>query len=336
MTVKILDSKTKNEIHKFFKNKKFTKTQLAKRYGVHRRTIDRVIWEVNGEEDKSKRSHSAYNRAVKVLESCIDYSKTIVVCTPQQVMVTLSDGSQHTAFRNKDHFTRIYTLALEEKYEEMMKYVDLSNAVKEFTFGSDIRVADGKLFYYGNEIHSSIAARIIKSTQDATHDVNRYINFFRKLYANPSYKAVEHTYDFLVHNDLEINEEGDIIAFKYLSYDDGKPVDSHTGKVPNWQGWKISMPRNMVEDDPNKTCSQGLHVGSEHYVGTWQEDQGPTPRVVKVAVNPTDVVSVPTDYDNSKMRCCSYKVLTGVANPLQNNGEVLVGEKGAILAISEE
>lgn len=330
MTVKILDDKSKKEILVAF-NCGTSKTLLAAKYGVHRRTIDRVIWEMNGEPDKSLRSNSSIAKAPK---NDVDYTQTIVVCTPKQVMITLSDGTQHVAFRNKDHFTRIFTLAMEEKYEEMMKYVDLSNAVKEFTFGTDIKISNGVMYYRGAEIHNSISDRIVMASQDTTQNVERYVNFFRKLQKNPSFKAVQHTYDFLVHNDLDINEEGDIVAYKYISYREGQPVDSATCKVPNWKGWTVTMPRNMVEDDPNLTCSQGLHVASQDYAGTWEDVE--TPGVIKVAVSPENVVSVPTDYNNSKMRCCGYKVLTGNNHAVYDSATVSVGEWGEILSISYE
>lgn len=335
MTVKILSDKAKKDIHDKLINGKATKTELAKSYGVHRRTIDRVLWEMSGEEDKSLRSGACKRKAGPV----IDYSKTNVICTPQQVLITLSDGSQHTAFRDKEHFTRIFTLAMEEKYEEMMKYVDISNAVREFTFGTDIKVVNGVMLYKGREVHSSIAKRIVEASQDASQDINRYVNFFRKLHDNPSAKAVQHTYDFLVHNDLEISDEGDVLAYKYISYINGQPVDTHTGKVPNWKGWTVKMARNLVEDDPHKTCSRGLHVGSLHYVGSFTDVDGQEkePQVIKVSFSPADVVSVPVDYNNSKMRVCKYRVLTGKPHESyngENSAEVEVDGAGDFVALN--
>jgi hypothetical protein len=63
------------------------------------------------------------------------------------------------------------------------------------------------------------------------------------------------------------------------------------------------MDRSKVDDDPNNTCSKGLHVASlpylQHYPGSV---------TVLVKVNPANVVSIPTDYNNSKMRVCEYEV----------------------------
>ena len=46
-----------------------------------------------------------------------------------------------------------------------------------------------------------------------------------------------------------------------------------------------------------------LHVGSMGYVGTFG---GSGSVVLECLVNPRNVVSVPTDYHNTKMRVCEY------------------------------
>ena len=61
------------------------------------------------------------------------------------------------------------------------------------------------------------------------------------------------------------------------------------------------MDRKDVNDDPNQTCSAGLHVCSQAY-GMYGS------RLLLVSVNPADVVSVPIEYKNAKMRVCKYYV----------------------------
>jgi hypothetical protein len=70
----------------------------------------------------------------------------------------------------------------------------------------------------------------------------------------------------------------------------------------------IKMARNKVQDDPSVTCSYGLHVAALGYAVYDQAKLGDG-RVVVVKVNPRDVVSVPTDYNNQKMRVCEYTVV---------------------------
>ena len=68
-------------------------------------------------------------------------------------------------------------------------------------------------------------------------------------------------------------------------------------------GTPITMPREECDSDPDRTCSNGLHVGSMAYV----DDFGHGDSVIlEVLVSPRNVVAVPTDYNNTKMRCCEY------------------------------
>jgi hypothetical protein len=71
------------------------------------------------------------------------------------------------------------------------------------------------------------------------------------------------------------------------------------------------MDRNQVNDDARQTCSAGLHFCSEGYLRNFGGA-----RVMILKINPRDVVSIPTDYDNSKGRACRYEVVGEVGvNP---------------------
>lgn len=85
---------------------------------------------------------------------------------------------------------------------------------------------------------------------------------------------------------------------------EGGLFDNRTRKVSNNIGNVVSMPRWMVDADKKVTCSQGLHVGAWNYVTSFMGDT-----IIKVRVNPRDVVSVPDDYNDMKMRACRYEVV---------------------------
>jgi acyl carrier protein len=71
------------------------------------------------------------------------------------------------------------------------------------------------------------------------------------------------------------------------------------------------MPREDVEDNPERTCSAGLHVCSMEYLNHAYISDSQY-RTIACKVNPVDVVSVPTDYNRSKMRVCRYEVIGDV------------------------
>ena len=92
---------------------------------------------------------------------------------------------------------------------------------------------------------------------------------------------------------------------------DGEPVNGH---VPNPDGAVVEMPRSRVTRDFSEGCASGLHVGTYDYAASWASGN-PGPKVLRVAVAPEDVVSVPFDCSSQKIRCCRFEVLDHVDLP---------------------
>ena len=67
------------------------------------------------------------------------------------------------------------------------------------------------------------------------------------------------------------------------------------------------MSRKLVNNDPEQTCSYGLHVCAKGYINHYKSNND---IVVRVSIVPQDFVSVPVDYDGMKARVCKYKVLS--------------------------
>lgn len=265
---------------------------------------------------------------VPIKISVVDDTKAdpIVIMTPGNVSITLPDGTIHTLGSNSEIFNDVGMLLLNNKIDEAVALIEAGIAAKAevaIDLGPDMKLLDGVLYWHGIKQESGIARRIVSDIEAGKFD-NRYVEFMRKLMLNPSYKSVEMLYDFLEHNKFEILENGNILAYKGLKRTENGPRDWFTGLVPNWANTTVTMPRNMVEDDPTKACSQGLHIASKEYA----RDYG---TVVEVSVDPADIVSVPYDYDNKKCRCCRYEVLTGKEKPAGAPDIIVVGVRGAIL-----
>jgi hypothetical protein len=71
------------------------------------------------------------------------------------------------------------------------------------------------------------------------------------------------------------------------------------------------MDRGKVDADRERTCSAGLHVAAWNYAESFYFNG----HLLEVEVNPRDVVAVPTDYNNEKMRTCEYKVVRVAGKP---------------------
>jgi hypothetical protein len=66
------------------------------------------------------------------------------------------------------------------------------------------------------------------------------------------------------------------------------------------------MVRAEVDDDRTRTCSYGFHASAYEYAKNFMTFEG---KMVAVKINPADVVSIPADYGNQKLRCCDYTVM---------------------------
>lgn len=179
----------------------------------------------------------------------------------------------------------------------------VENAINASTAKGKVSIRDGEV-YYGNErIHNSLTMRIVDMAKDG-FDIGHMVKFLEHLMDNPSYRAVNELYDFLEAGAIPITENGTFLTYKKIRND---WTDIHSGKYDNSIGAVAEMPRNMVDEDSSRTCSAGLHVCSYDYLPHfgWDSDN----RVVICEVNPADVVSIPADYNNTKMRVCKYTVI---------------------------
>ena len=169
--------------------------------------------------------------------------------------------------------------------------------------GGDIKVVKNKVYYKDNAVHDTLSRKLI-DLLDEGFDVTPWINFANLIYANPSQTARESLFDFLEKYNAPITEDGHFIAFKRIRPDF---MDIHSGTFDNSPGKIIEMPREEVTEDRNITCSYGLHVAASSYLDHFSDVNNS--KTISVKVSPYDVVSVPSDYGNSKMRVCKYEVL---------------------------
>lgn len=213
--------------------------------------------------------------------------------------------------------------------------VSPTKVIAKFVSGH-IQIVDGVMFHRGTEVHNSLARRIASMCQEG-FDIDPMVKFFNKLQANPSRRACEEIYNFMEKCNLPITEDGNFLAYKKVRSD---YMDCHSGTVLNAPYSKltsaqlaslmsttavhgakkevtvdivsgkvrVSMPRNMVDDVADNHCSVGLHFCSFEYLKSFSGD-----RIVVLEIDPSDVVSIPTDYNFAKGRTSSYLVVDEIA-----------------------
>lgn len=244
-------------------------------------------------------------------------------------VVIVIDGAPHTI--NKTHITysKVVDAIKAGLWDTVKELINPAKAITTFSKGN-VAVVDGEMFWRGQVFHSALATRIVKMLEDG-FDIDPMINFMHNLMQNPSKRAVDELYGFLEKNSLPITPDGCFLAYKKVR-DDYKDV--HSGTMDNSVGRVVEMERNMVDDNRDNTCSTGLHFCSHSYLSSFSGD-----RVVIVKVNPADVVSVPSDYNNAKGRTCRYEVIGEVDakpvdsvefnKPVQTNASTLEPKTGS-------
>jgi hypothetical protein len=183
---------------------------------------------------------------------------------------------------------------------------DIPKAIETRSNGSVV-IKDSTVYFNGAPLHNTLTTRMLDMLAEG-FNIDSLVAFLAKLMQNPSHRAVTGLYDFLAATNIPITPDGDFLAFKKVR---DNYYDIHSGTIRNAVGDSPRVLRNQVDEDPDQTCSHGLHVCSESYLPHFGSSYGN--RIVIVQVNPADVVAIPRDYNNAKMRCAGYKVIGEVA-----------------------
>lgn len=161
----------------------------------------------------------------------------------------------------------------------------------------------GGSIYFDDEVVNGLVGERMLQMLDEGFDLTPMEKFLANLMENPSKKAVDHLYKFLEYGKSPITEDGCFLVYKAVCEDF---KDIHSGTFDNSVGAVVQMRRNRVDENPDVTCSQGLHVCSFGYLPHFAHANG---HVMVCKVNPADVVAIPSDYANTKMRVCRYEVI---------------------------
>jgi hypothetical protein len=201
-------------------------------------------------------------------------------------------------------FQEIVTLCKDSDFGTAASLVDLKSVVSNALAGSAAELRDDNVYYKGKIVRSVLAQRIISMAREG-FEAAPLLLFLENLMLNPSNRAVEELYGFLEASSLPITDDGCFLAYKSVRQD---YKDHHSGTMDNSVGSVVSMERNKVDEDKDRTCSYGLHFAAHEYAAGF----GSSGRMVVLKINPRDVVAIPSDYANQKGRCARYEVIEEV------------------------
>lgn len=243
------------------------------------------------------------------------------------VVTAIIPGEAAPLVARSDHpnFAAIVAACVAGESDGLADLFDASTAVSEHfeRLSERVTVANGRIYLDGDEIDNSLTAQVLRFLDAGIEDWQPLVAFFEKVQANPSDHSREQLYDWLNAHDFTLTPEGDIVGYKGVRKTaDGQLVSGFTGNaivdgekvsghIPNEVGSVVEMPRGQVAFDPATACSTGLHVGTFDYARGYAQGA-----MLKVTVNPRDVVSVPTDAQGEKVRVCRYRVVEVIDAPV--------------------
>lgn len=182
---------------------------------------------------------------------------------------------------------------------------------------------NGKMYVDGDVTDNALTRLIAKMINEAGSVISSdgtepvfmpFIRFAENLFNNPSKDSQEHLFHFINANGINITPDGHFVAYKGVNSDrtsksagygivNGTAYES--AQLPNPDGAVVEIPRSMVDANRGVACSVGLHAGDFSYADGFKGGGV----LLNVKINPRDVVSVPKDAQDRKIRVCRYTVL---------------------------
>ncbi len=228
------------------------------------------------------------------------------IITDKSISVFIS-GEQKTITSSHPSFKGVKEAIKNNDEEKVKELFNVKRRIESFGQGH-VKFENGAVVYKGKALNNYLTMKIVQLQKEG-FDINPLLNFVNNIQDNPSYKAREELYQFLEFGKMPITEDGHFVAYKKVR-DDYKDIWS--GKFDNSIGSVCEMDRREVDDNSNNTCSAGLHFASRGYMKSY--GSASANRVVALKINPADVVSIPTDYNNTKGRCCKYEVIADLGD----------------------
>jgi len=233
---------------------------------------------------------------------------TIPFTLTNESITVIYGGKNHVTQKGSPQFAGLRQALITENWADVPNHLTIAKSLQEWAKGK-FTIEGETVFYNKERLPSDINARII-AMASKNEDPTPLFNFYERLQKNPSFRSVQQLYGFLQHSGIPLTPDGCFLAYKSVKYD---YKDVHSSTFDNSPGKTNEMPRNKISDDPDLACHDGFHVGALSYAQTFHSGG----RIVVCKVDPENVVCVPKDESQRKMRVCKYTIIGN------HNGEML-------------
>lgn len=220
-----------------------------------------------------------------------------------QVTVYFEDGASAVWKKNHPKFNRIIELCKNSQWIEIEVLHNIPKAIminETKIEGDTLLVGDVAIdLTEPQEPDESPIVGFIKVLRDkgvVDTDIEAVKPFLKNMFENPHINAPHEIYEYCKALDFEITEDGCFIAYKRVN---DNLTSCYDGKTKHIIGQYTE--EKKFDTNRNNHCSNGLHFCSKSYLNSYCGA-----KVIMVKINPKDVVSIPTDYNFAKGRCCKY------------------------------
>lgn len=218
-------------------------------------------------------------------------------------VVTHSDPIQLT---DKDpRFDDACEMVRSGKFDALMTLISKDAAIRDYTRGMFTFLPTGEIKITENDevLPPVLGARMVQF-MDAGLDYAPLLKFWNRLKENPDPNILEQAYAFLEHNHATFLADGKLLLYKKVADDFSAWHKDAKGEKVYWKvGTTVTMPREECDSNPEQTCSAGLHAAAFGYANNFSGSQ-----LIELVVDPADIVAIPHDYNNQKLRLCKAYV----------------------------
>lgn len=255
------------------------------------------------------------------------------------------DGKVLTIPKGDRRHEKLMNAIREERYDDIPEIVE--DLERYFARHEGVEFVNGQVLVDGAEVSGELNHYIL-GLAELGIPFDRMVKFWRRMVQSERYGPRQRLFSFLQHNGHPIAEDGRFLAYRrvkeFINSADGegklrfpnKPegerilIDLYSGTIDNSVGEIPSMNPADVDDDPNRTCSAGLHAANFSYAKDMYSDGV----LIEIAIAPEDVITVPVDYEGMKMRTCKYEIIAEIEGP--RSGPAVNLNEGVLSPLSDD
>lgn len=277
-------------------------------------------------EERYKKRHSADNKDLEP-KSCEGYR---VFSTASQIQVVkITTGELVTVTKGSNAFDDVYACLVQGDNESAFLMASGVRDLSEYQGEHFIfTVAEGFKLKGDKQLDSpdSLGRRIRFLLEQGDYaSLEAMDKFVAKMLQNPSDDIIQRIPLFMAYGDVQICEDGDLYVYKAVNQ---HYRDDYTNKIDNSVGSLVFMLRDKIDPSTYATCVSGLHVCSLDYVNRMTGYSKADSKIMRVKLSPADIVAIPNDYGNRKIRCCRYVVVEDVTIAY-HSGKLYADTKGS-------